>query len=503
METGTMRVRFAPSPTGSLHLGNARTALFNWLVARQSGGRVVLRIEDTDTERGAEGSEQGILEDLRWLGLDWDEGPDVGGPHAPYRQSERGDRYASAAARLIESGAAYRCFCTDEQIEAERDAQRREGSPPRYSGRCREITAEDGDRRARVGEPFAVRFRTTPGKAAPPDHVVMFEDLLRGRLEFSIWELGDAVLLRRDGRPTYNFAVVVDDAAMAITLVLRGDDHLSNTPRQVLLYRALGYREPSFAHLPMVRGPDGDRLSKRHGATSVAEYRRLGYPPDALVNALALLGWSPPEDRVVLTRAEMLAEFDLSRVSRSPAIFDPHKLEWVSAQHIHGMAIDSVAAEAARRLAERGLLPSDALGAAGDWLLELAEMMRTSLEHFDQVPDRCAPLFDRGGEPAEPAEQAELREESAVRVVRALVAEAARHTPVDRGAWRELAAKVGTETGCKGKKLFHPIRLALTGHGSGPELDRLVPLIARGHGLFPDRIPSIAERASRTLAWLE
>jgi glutamyl-tRNA synthetase/nondiscriminating glutamyl-tRNA synthetase len=490
------RVRFAPSPTGSLHVGNARTALFNWLVARQTNGTLILRIEDTDVEREAEGSEAGILEDLRWLGLGWDEGPDVGGPKGPYRQSERSAAYREAAQRLLDSGRAYRCFCTDEEIERERAEHRDEHGRARYSGRCRAVPKGESEARAAAGVSHAVRFRAVPERPDPRDASAAFDDRLHGRIDVAVVEIEDFVLLRRDGRPTYNFAVVVDDAAMGITLVLRGDDHLSNTPRQVLLYRALGHPLPEFAHLPMVRGPDGSRLSKRHGATSVAEYRARGYTPDGLANALALLGWSPQGDRPIVTRAEMLGEFDLGRVSSSAAIFDPAKLDWVQSQHIHRMEAGGLAEEVGRRLESAGLLPANARPRGDAWIVAVAEMLRTSLERFEQVPEKSRALFFRGIATATAETRAEIRDGRAALESLARVLDEGPLTPE---RWAAAKTRIRQETGLKGKALFHPVRLAVTGEASGPELDRLLPLVAEGSLLFPEAVPALAERIRRAI----
>ncbi len=495
-----MRVRFAPSPTGSLHLGNARTALFNWLLARRAGGVFVLRLEDTDTVREQDGSEQGILQDLRWLGLDWDEGPDVGGPFGPYRQSERAERYRDAAQRLLDEGRAYPCFCTDEALAAERDSQRAAGLAPRYSGLCRRLPRDEALPRIGAGEPHALRFRAVAESSRLTELTVSFHDRLRGRVEFPAAGLGDPVLLRRDGRPTYNFAVVVDDAAMEISLVLRGDDHLSNTPRQVLLFHALGLALPEFAHLPMVRGPDGERLSKRQGATSVAECRRRGYPPAAVRNAVALLGWSPAGDRTVIGIDEMLGEFDLDRVSRAPGIFDPAKFDWISAQQIQRMDDATVGREAASWLATHGQLPPEGWERGAEWLRALGNTLRGSIERFEQVPERCQGLFFPGGRPVDPDAIAVLSVGSARAVVAALAARESGAPPASRETWRELVNQVKFATGVKGKELFHPIRVAITGRVSGPELDHLVPLIVEGSRLFPDRVPAFWPRAARTLA---
>src|SRR5499427_9167883 len=286
-----MRVRFAPSPTGHLHVGNARTALFNWLLARGSGGTFVLRIEDTDTERSTQASEAAIEQDLRWLGLDWDEGPEAGGPCGPYRQSERLHLYQSYAQELLASGAAYYCFCSAEQLEHDRQTAVAEGRPALYSGRCRSLPMEQAQARMTAGEQAAIRFRVPTDSQGD----VVFQDVVRGEVRFPRDVIGDPIIVRADGHPAYNFAVVVDDALMEITHVIRGEDHISNTPRQVLLYEAMGFTPPKFAHLALVLGPDHSPLSKRHGATSVAEFRSKGYLPEALVNYLALLGWSPRE----------------------------------------------------------------------------------------------------------------------------------------------------------------------------------------------------------------
>lgn len=498
-----LRVRFAPSPTGSLHLGNARTALYNWLVARRTGGRLVLRLEDTDTDRHREGAEAAIYEDLAWLGLDWDEGPDVGGEHGPYRQSERHGLYRDAAARLVASGHAYRCFCTDQRIDDLRVRQRAAGQVPRYDGRCADVDPAESLTRAEAGEPHAVRFRTIP-KGVEPDQVwVWFKDVLRGDLEFAAKELGDGVLLRRDGRATYNFAVVVDDAAMEIDLVLRGDDHLSNTPRQVLMFQAMGKPLPLFGHLPMVRGADGEKLSKRHGAVSVGEYRRRGYPPEAVANALVLLGWGPRDDDPILDVERMLREFDPARVSRSPSTFDPARLDWLSAQHVHRMDGAKLAARITGQLVAAGTLPEDAAGTAPDWCRGVAEMLRIKIERLDQAPERASGLFAPGGRPEAEDARAVLAADGARDVVRELAAALESDEPADEDGWRDLVARVKAASGRKGKALFLPLRVAVTGRTAGPELDRLVPLVVAGSRVFPDRIPGLRERVCRTLESLE
>src|SRR6476620_9745970 len=323
-----MRLRFAPSPTGQLHVGNARTALFNWLLARGKDGTLVLRIEDTDTERSSRESEVGILEDLRWLGLHWDEGPDVGGAHGPYRQSERFHLYASYANELLAGGHAYHCFCSAAKLEDDRRQDLAAGLPPKYHGTCRNLSPDEARARIDAGERPVVRFKV-------PEHVeVSFQDLVRGEVSFSSEVIGDFVLVRSNARPAYNFAVVVDDALMEITQVIRGEDHISNTPRQVLLYQALGFAPPAFAHLALVMGPDHTPLSKRHGATSVAEFRAHGFLPEAMTNYLALIGGSPGGDQELLPIDELARRFSLDRVGHSAGVFDEEELAWVNRHYL-------------------------------------------------------------------------------------------------------------------------------------------------------------------------
>ncbi|MBE3575202.1 MAG: glutamate--tRNA ligase, partial [Firmicutes bacterium] len=313
----SVRVRFAPSPTGYLHIGNVHTALFSWLFARHNGGRFVLRIEDTDVDRSEARYEAAILDELRWLGLDWDEGVDKGGPYGPYRQSERLELYAQYAQRLLDTGHAYWCYCTREEIEAQRDAALRAGRAPRYNGHCRRLSEAERRRREQAGIKPVLRFRV-PDTGGD----IVVEDLIRGPIRFSLADLDDFVLVRSNGVPLYNLAVTVDDLTMRITHIIRAEEHLSNTPRQILIYQALGEAPPVFAHVSMLLGPDRTKLSKRHGAASISEFRGQGYLPEAILNYLALLGWTPPGGQEILSVPEIIRQFDLGRVSHSPAVFD-------------------------------------------------------------------------------------------------------------------------------------------------------------------------------------
>jgi len=491
------RLRFAPSPTGSLHLGNARTALFNWLLARASGGTFVLRIEDTDTDREQAGSEEEIFSDLTWLGLTWGEGPGTGGAYGPYRQSERRASYAEAADRLLASRAAFRCFCGTPGEDATRHATHTIAAAAGHRDPCRGIEPSESERRAAAGEEFAVRFRVPIADGAGRGSV-LFDDKLHGAVAVPLPQLPDAVLVRRGGRPTYNFAVVVDDAAMRIDLVLRGDDHLSNTPLQVLLYRALGAPLPAFAHVPMVLGSDGERLSKRHGATSVGAWRERGVPPEALVNGLVLLGWAPSGDRTIVSLDEMAAEFDLDRVGRSAAIFDPVKLDWISSQYVHAMDPDRLAAEVGRALVGSTRLDAASAAAATAWIASVAEFLRPALGRFDQVESQVEPVFHPGGPLGEDERQV-LAAPRSRDVLRALSDRLTAAMTEDVPDWSALRDAVAAASGTKGKALFQPIRVALTGRGHGRELDRLWPLITEGSRILPGAVPSPRSRVAATL----
>ena len=495
-----MRLRFAPSPTGQLHVGNARTALFNWLLAHGHEGLFLLRIEDTDAERSTRESEASILEDLRWLGLDWDEGPDIGGPHGPYRQSERLHLYASYANELIGSGHAYHCFCSPAKLEAERKAMLASGRPPRYSGTCRGLGAEEARGRIDAGERPVVRFRV------PESIDITFTDLVRGEVTFSTDVIGDPVLLRSDGRPAYNFAVVVDDALMEITHVIRGEDHISNTPRQLLVYQALGFEPPHFAHLALVMGPDHTPLSKRHGATSVAEFRLRGYLPEALVNYLALIGWSPGAAaetpgaiEEVLPVDELARRFRIEDVGHSAGVFDIEKLAWMNRHYMKLASPRRIAVESIRYFIARGFVRRRS-DEALDYVASLLPMAVGSVDRLEEIPDRLHFVFDF--DPAASLRREDvlqvLGERGAREVVRALP-DAIESALLDREAFRAMAARVRERTGAKGKALFHPIRVALTGAEGGPELDLAVPAIERGAALPPQagvaRVLTCKERA--------
>ena len=373
-----VRLRFAPSPTGFLHVGGARTAVFNWLLARKHGGVFVLRIEDTDRERSTDEALRAILDSLTWLGLDWDEGP--------FLQSERVERHAGAARELRARGQAYPCFCTAQKLAAERESARLEKRSYVYSRRCRALPADEVDARIAAGEPHTIRFAVPPGRTE-------WDDLVHGRTGFDNDAIGDFIILRSDGGPVYNLAAAVDDLDMRITHVIRGDDHISNTPRQILIDRALGAEPPAFGHVPLLFGPDRQKLSKRHGAQSVEEFRDLGYLPQAIVNFLALLGWSPGDDREILDLPELIEAFSVERITGKSAIFETGKLEWLNGQHLARLAPAVLAREVAPWLVRGGLATAAELEARRDWMHEMLEILRPRARLLPDFVELARPYF--------------------------------------------------------------------------------------------------------------
>ena len=497
MSSEAVRVRFAPSPTGHLHVGGARTAIYNWLFARHHGGKFILRIEDTDEARSTRESEEMVLSDLRWLGLDWDEGPDNGGPHAPYRQSERREIYLKAAAGLLESGHAYRCFCPEELLEEKRRAAEAEGRPPHYDLTCYRLSPDEALQRVARGEKFVTRFHVPKEEGAAFNADVEIDDLIRGPVVWKKESLGDFILLRSDGMPIYNFCVVVDDHDMEITHVVRAVEHLTNTQRQVLIYRALGWPEPKFAHVSLILGPDRAKLSKRHGATSVGAFEEEGYLPDAMLNYLTLLGWSSPDGAEIFSREQVTRDFTLERVHASDAVFDAQKLSWVNAQYLHAMPTDKLLELAKPHLEKAGfVLTWNA--AVEEWAIDAIELVKKSLHKVSDVVEQLRFLFEDQTEALmTDAETRELlQEEGSGQLLTKLSDDLATNgVPTSAEAYNAMAERLKSASGLKGKKLFLPIRAALTGAAHGPELVRSVPLLERAAHL--DGIKSVASPKHR------
>ncbi|MGH9546967.1 MAG: glutamate--tRNA ligase [Terriglobales bacterium] len=505
-----VRVRFAPSPTGHLHVGNARTALFNWLFARQKGGAMVLRIEDTDVERSETRFEDQLIADLKWLGLDWDEGPDLGGPYAPYRQSERLEIYREHAERLIHEGKAYLCFCTEADLQKERERAQAEHRQPIYSGKCRALDPAEAGKRRTSGESCAIRLRI-------PEHPIRFHDLVHGEVEFSNEVVSDPIILRSNGMPVYNYVVVIDDALMKITHVVRGDDHLSNTPKQVALYEALGWPVPEFAHLSTILGSDRERLSKRHGATSIANFRDMGVLPGALINYLALLGWAPAGGtREIFSPEELKKEFSLERITPAAAMFDMEKLYWLNRHYIKSWPVGNLTALGAWFLSKSGYIHlEDARWLSAEsvpsvrlddevrvWLTKVTELLAPSVDRMEQLPERASLIFNyAAGTALDAPDNAEVLGWSCTDAVLArftvkiLEDESATAAQLTSGRFKDIVNEVKAETGIKGKELFHPIRIVITGSHSGPEFDKLIPLLEEGSRLpLPRHVLSTRER---------
>jgi nondiscriminating glutamyl-tRNA synthetase len=504
MESESIRVRFAPSPTGLLHVGNARTALFNWLFARRNGGKFVLRIEDTDFERSKASYEKQLMQDLVWLGLDWDEGPNENDPGekgdvGPYRQSKRLELYATHTAELLAEGKAYRCFCTPEELEEERQQALAEHRPAVYGGKCRVLSKFDIRENLLRGKTYSVRLRI-------PDRPIRFHDVIRGDVEFAPETVSDPILVRaaqggtagaNPGVPVYNFVVTIDDALMGITHVIRGDDHIANTPKQVAIYEAFGWKVPTFAHLPAILGPDHERLSKRHGATSMASFREMGYLPEAMTNHLALLGWNPDHGKnETLTPDELVRSFALDGITTEPAIFDFEKL---NALNRHFLKLAPPA-----RLAALcwdyfgGLLPEKegAPDAVLVWFFHMIAIFVPFVSRLGEIPAKAASIFhmDPNLVRAIQENEAVLATDSAESVL----AEIAKHVhlhagPISAAEFSKWMGEISFTTGVSGDELYRPVMIALIGTHTGPEFDKLITVIEQGAALNIG-IPSIKQR---------
>ena len=466
-----IRVRFAPSPTGPFHNGGARSALFNWLVARKLGGKLVLRIEDTDLKRSSRASEENIKAALKWLGMDWDEGVDVGGPYGPYRQTERLDIYKKYTDQLLAEGKAYYCFCTDEELEAERQALLKEGKMPRYMGKCRNLTKEQQEQLRAEGRKPSIRLRV------PADETIVVHDLVRGDVEFDSNGIGDFVIVKSDGIPTYNYAVVIDDSLMHITHVIRAEEHLSNTPRQLLVYEALGFKKPVFGHISLILGKDHTKMSKRHGATSVDQYRQLGYLPEGIDNFLALLGWAPNSEQEIFTMQELVQQFSMEHVAKNPAVFDIDKLNWINGKHMRQLSDDAFIQVAVPHMEKAGYLNGQEDAAQKEWLRRVILTAKNHVDFGAQVPQVLGLYFTDEFVFENTEAEAVLHEATVPVVMKMLFEELPKLSPVDGPSVKALFKKIQKATKLGGKAVFMPIRVALTGNQHGPELAEMVPLL--------------------------
>ncbi|SMD14226.1 glutamate--tRNA ligase [Sporomusa malonica] len=468
-----LRVRFAPSPTGPFHIGGARSALFNWLLARKEGGKLILRIEDTDLERSTRESEENIKAALRWLGIEWDEGIDAGGENGPYRQSERLDLYRQYTDKLLISGQAYYCYCSEEELDAERQEQMNKGETPRYTGRCRNLSEAEREQFAAEGRKPTVRF------CVPENQQIIFKDMVRDTVSFESNGVGDFVIVKSDGIPVYNYAVVLDDALMKVTHVIRAEEHLSNTPRQILIYQALGLALPQFGHISLILGKDRTKMSKRHGATSVEQYKKLGYLPEGIVNFLALLGWAPAGEEEIFSREELIEQFSMDRVAKNPAVFDVDKLNHINAHYIKAASPELVTELALPHLQAAGYIGEALTADQKEWLVKVVAELQGYISYAAQITDHIDVFFNDDIE-FESEEAHEIMKDADIsQVMEAFKSKLAALEPVEPAAVQAILKGITKELKLGGKKVYMPVRIAITGKMHGPELINLIPLIGK------------------------
>ena len=467
-----VRVRFAPSPTGYLHIGGARTALFNWLYARSNGGKLVLRIEDTDTERLKEDSVSQILTSLKWLGINWDEGPEIGGACGPYFQSERKELYRREAERLLAAGKAYCCFCTPAELEAERENQRKAKQPFRYARTCRELSAEEVKRRISAGESYSLRIKI------PKEGEVVVHDMIHGDVSFDLTQLDDFVIMKSNGMPTYNFAVVVDDHMMKISHVLRAEEHLSNTPKQILLYEACGFELPKFGHMPMILAPDRSKLSKRHGATSVEEFREQGYLPQAIINYLTLLGWAPGNEQEIFSLEDTCHQFRFEKMSKKAAVYDTKKLTWLNGQYLSTLTLTAILPEVKPFFIKAGLVDEKWLQDNEAYFERLVDVVRVRVKTLQEIVDASTYFFRDLTEYDEKGVVKHFKPK-AVTILNECIAglEALPEFTLENteAVYNAVAEKTELALG----KVIHPTRLALTGRTVSPGLFDVMVLLGK------------------------
>lgn len=471
--TKEIKVRFAPSPTGPFHIGGARSALFNWLLARHTGGTFLLRIEDTDLNRSSRESEENIKESMRWLGLDWDEGIDVGGSNGPYRQTERLEIYQKEAQRLIDEGKAYYCYCSQEELEEERQKQLKDGRTPVYSGHCRHLTEKQVLQYKKEGRLPVVRLRV------PERETIAFNDMVRGHVEFQTSGVGDFIIMKSGGIPVYNFAVVVDDALMGITHVIRAEEHLSNTPRQIAIYHALGYKIPEFGHISLILGADHKKMSKRHGATSVMAYKDMGYLPEAVVNYLALLGWAPKGEQELFSREELIKAFSLSRVSANDAVFDMEKLNWINFQYMKKLSPKQLLVFLLPFIEKAGYITAPLSEEKKAWLEKVISYVRERISYGAQAPEQLKIFFEDVPPFSDDEIVSIMKEETSITVLKAFIDALKQVGDFTEESVSACFKAVMKNTGIKGKNAFEPVRIALTGATKGPGIYEMMVLFGK------------------------
>ena len=472
--TNEVRVRYAPSPTGHLHIGNARTALFNYLFARSQGGKFIIRIEDTDIKRNIEGGEESQLTYLKWLGMNWDESIDVGGDYGPYRQTERLDIYREYWQDLLDRGLAYKCYCTEEELEQEREEQIARGENPRYSGKHRDLTDEQRAAFEAEGRVASIRFRV------PENKTFTFDDIVKGEISFTTEDTGDFVIVKKDGIPTYNFAVAIDDHLMKISHVLRGEDHISNTPRQLMIYEALNWEAPIFGHMTLIVNKNHKKLSKRDESIIqfIEQYDNLGYLPEAMFNFIALLGWSPEGEEEIFSREELTKIFDAKRLSKSPAVFDTHKLSHLNNVYIKNADTDRITALAVPHLQKAGRLPAELSEEQQQWAHDLVALYQEQMTSASDIVE-LSEVFFRTHLQMDHESQLIIGEEHVSTVLSALLEKIKASDEFSPTRAAALIKEVQKETGFKGKQLFMPIRVALTGEMHGRDLNHTIYLLGR------------------------
>lgn len=468
-----LKVRFAPSPTGPFHIGGARSALFNWLVARHADGTFLVRIEDTDLKRSTKESEENIKDSLKWLGMNWDEGIDVGGPHGPYRQTERLDLYKKEVQRLLDEGKAYYCYCSAEELEKSRKAQLDAGKTPIYDEHCRHLTEEEKAKYEAEGRKPVVRLKVRK------DGVFAFDDMVRGHVEFQAAGVGDFIIMKSDGIPVYNFAVVIDDAFMEVTHVIRAEEHLSNTPRQLAIYEALGYKPPKFGHISLILGEDHKKMSKRHGATSVTEYRNMGYLPEAVVNYLALLGWTPKGEQEIFTEEELIKQFSMKRVSSNDAVFDINKLNWINFQYMKKLDADQLYDLIVPFLVKAGYVDATVSEKKKDWLKKVIWFMKDHIYFAGQAADELRFFFEDMPKITDEDVLAIMKEETSGKLLKAFIEDLKALETFDQAEIKKCFNACMKAQGIKGKAAYEPTRIALTGVTQGPGMFEMMELFGR------------------------